>query len=106
MRNGRNTVRSTDGMIDALVEKALIKKYGSAERAEIICQAFPDVNPEAIARAILSYSGNYPPYPQDIEVKVYQLDIDGVWMKAIRRSANRTKEEQLKRIRERLKEEL
>lgn len=89
-----------------LVEGALIKKYGSADRAKILREAFPDVNEEAIARAILSYSGNYPPYPQDIEVKVYQLDINGVWMSALRKVKSWTKEEQLKRIRERLKEEL
>ena len=89
-----------------LIEGALIKRYGSDDRAKALREAFPDVNEEAIARAILSYKGNFPPYPRDIEVKVYQLDIDGIWMKAICRSAHRTREEQLKRFRERLKEEL
>jgi hypothetical protein len=37
---------------------------------------------------------------------VHQLDIDGVWMKAIQRSGGWTREEHLKKIRQRLKEDL
>jgi hypothetical protein len=83
----------------------LLKKYGTDERAKLMRESFPDVNEEAIARAILSYKGNYQPYPKDIEVKVYQLDIDGVFMKAVRRD-KMTRDEHLKRIRERLIGEL
>ncbi len=88
-----------------LIEGALIKRYGSDDRAKALREAFPDVNEEAIARAILSYKGNFPPYPQDIEVKVYQLDIDGVFMKAVRRD-KMTRDEHLNKIRERLRREL
>ena len=68
-----------------LIEGVLLKRYGTDERAKLMRESFPDVNEEAIARAILSYSGNFQPYPRDIEVKVYQLDIDGIFMKAVRR---------------------
>jgi hypothetical protein len=88
-----------------LIEGLLLKKYGTDERAKLMRESFPDVNEEAIARAILSYKGNYQPYPKDIEVKVYQLDIDGVFMKAVRRD-KMTRDEHLKRIRERLIGEL
>jgi hypothetical protein len=88
-----------------LIEGVLLKKYGTDERAKLMRESFPDVNEEAIARAILSYKGNYQPYPKDIEVKVYQLDIDGVFMKAVRRD-KMTRDEHLKRIRERLIGEL
>ena len=91
-----------------MIERALRKRWGEegAERAKLITESFPDVNPEAVARAILSYKGNFPPYPKDIDVKVHQLDIDGVWMKAIQRSGGWTREEHLKKIRQRLKEDL
>lgn len=88
-----------------LIEGVLLKKYGTDERAKLMRESFPDVNEEAIARAILSYKGNYQPYPKDIEVKVYQLDIDGVFMKAVRRD-KMTREEHLARIRKRLLEDL
>ena len=88
-----------------LIEGVLLKKYGTDERAKLMRESFPDVNEEAIARAILSYKGNYQPYPKDIEVKVYQLDIDRVFMKAVRRD-KMTRDEHLKRIRERLIGEL
>lgn len=88
-----------------LIEGVLLKKYGTDERAKLMRESFPDVNEEAIARAILSYKGNYQPYPKDIEVKVYQLDIDGVFMRAVRRD-KMTRDEHLKRIRERLIGEL
>lgn len=89
-----------------MIEGALLKKYGTDERAKLMRESFPDVNEEAVARAILSYNGNYQPYPKDIDVKVYQLDIDGVWMKAIQRAGGWTREQHLKLIRERLREDL
>ena len=91
-----------------MVERTLRKRWGEtgAERAKLIEESFPDVNVEAICRALLVYKGNYPPYPRDIEVKVYQLDIDGIWMKAIQKSGHMTREEHLDRIRKRLREEL
>lgn len=93
--------------MDRLITAALSKRWGEvgAERAKLIEESFPDVNPEAIARAILSYKGNYPPYPKDIDVKVYQLDIDGIFMKAVR-EGKLTREEQLSRIRKRLMEDI
>ena len=93
--------------MDRLVNAALLKRWGEAgaERGKLIEESFPDVNPEAIARALLSYKGNFPPYPKDIEVKVYQLDIDGIFMKAVR-AGKLTREEHLARIRKRLMEDL
>ena len=90
-----------------LIEAILRKRWGDVgtERAKLIEESFPDVNEEAVCRALLSYKGNYPPYPQDIEVKAYQLDIDGIFMKAVR-AGKLTREEHLARIRKRLLEEL
>ena len=90
-----------------MIEPVLRKRWGDAgaERAKLIEESFPNVNDEAICRAILPYKGNFPPYPQDIEVKAYQLDIDGVFMKAVR-EGKLTREEHLARIRKRLLEDL
>ena len=92
--------------MDRLIQAALIKRWGSDERQQSIEEAFPDVNPEAIARALLNYQGNFPPYPKDIEVMVYQYDIEGMFQKGIRRLNNITKEEQLARIREAIMKEI
>lgn len=92
-------------MVD-MINAVLMKRYRSDERADIIREAFPDVNVEAICRAILGYRGNFPPYPKDIEVKVYQLDIDGVFMSAIRNMNNISKEEHLSKVRQYLREDL
>lgn len=91
-----------------MIKAILHKRWGEEgeRRAQTITEAFGDVNAEAVCRALLSYKGNYPPYPKDIEHKVYQLDIDGAFMKAVRRSGNMTREEQLSKIRERLRREL
>lgn len=91
----------------SMIEPVLRKRWGDvgAERAKLIEESFPDVNDEAICRAILSYKGNFPPYPQDIEVKVYQLDIDGIFMRGVR-EGKITREEHLARIRKRLLEDL
>ena len=89
-----------------MIEGALLKRWGTDERAKLMRESFPDVNEEAIARSILSYKGNFQPYPRDIETKVYQLDIDGIWMKAIQKSGKMTRDEHLKKIRQRLREDL
>jgi len=93
--------------MDRLINAALLKRWGEAgaERGKMIEESFSDVNPEAIARALLSYKGNFPPYPRDIEDKVYQLDIDGIFMKAVR-AGKMTREEHLSRIRKRLMEDI
>lgn len=92
--------------MDRLIQAALIKRWGSDERQQIIEEAFPDVNPEAIARALLNYQGNFPPYPKDIEVMVYQYDIDGMFQKGIRNINGITKEDQLNWIRKKIREEI
>lgn len=93
-------------MANGLIEMCLDKRYGAADRAEIIEAAFPDVNPEAISRAILNHRGNFPPYPKDIEVMVYQYDIDGMFQRGIRNLNGITKEEQLSRIRKGIMEDI
>lgn len=90
-----------------LIERALRKKWGEqgAERAELIRSSFPDVNPEAVAWAIVDYVGVYPPYPKDIADKVGMLNIDGVFQQAVRRD-KKTRDEQLSGIRRGLMKEL
>lgn len=87
--------------MDRLIMAVLSKRWGEigVERGNTIEEAFPDVNSEAVARALLNYQGNFPPYPKDIETMVYQYDIEGMFQKGIRRLNNITKEEQLERIR-------
>ena len=92
--------------MDRLIQAALIKRWGSDERQQAIEEAFPDVNPEAIARALLNYQGNFPPYPKDIEVMVYQYDIDGMFQRGIRNLNGITKEDQLNWIRKKIMEEI
>ena len=89
-----------------LIEGVLLKKYGTDERAKLMRESFPDVNEEAIARALLNYKGNFPPYPKDIEVMVYQYDIEGMFQKGIRNLNGITKEEQLNRIRKGIMEDI
>ena len=84
----------------------LKKRWGSDERAQLIRESFPDVNEEAICRALLNYQGNFPPYPKDIEVMVYQYDIDGMFQRGIRNLNGITKEDQLNWIRKKIMEEI
>lgn len=84
----------------------LKKRWGSDERAQLIREAFPDVNTEAVCRALLNYKGNFPPYPKDIEVMVYQYDIDGMFQRGIRNLNGITKEEQLEKIRRGIMEDI
>ena len=88
------------------IELIFMKRWGSLERIQLIQEAFHDVNEEAICRALLNYQGNFPPYPKDIEVMVYQYDIDGMFQKGIRRLNNISKEDQLKLIRKGIMEEI
>lgn len=87
--------------MDRLIKLVLSRRWGEigVERGKAIEEAFPDVNSEAVARALLNYQGNFPPYPKDIETMVYQYDIEGMFQKGIRKLNNLTKEEQLERIR-------
>ena len=89
-----------------MFELIFTKRWGSLERLQLIREAFPDVNEEAIARALLDYKGNFPPYPKDIEVMVYQYDIDGMFQRGIRNLNGITKEEQLSRIRKGIMEDI
>ena len=88
------------------IETIFEKRWGDTSRAQMIREAFTDVNEEAICRALLNYQGNFPPYPKDIEVMVYQYDIDGMFQKGIRRLNNISKEDQLKLIRKGIMEEI
>ena len=94
--------------MDRLIMAALVKRWGEtgAERDKAIEEAFPDVNSEAVARALLNYQGNFPPYPKDIEVMVYQYDIDGMFQRGIRKLNGITKEEQLEKIRRGIMEDI
>ncbi len=94
--------------MDRLIKLVLSRRWGEigVERGNTIEEAFPDVNSEAVARALLNYQGNFPPYPKDIETMVYQYDIEGMFQKGIRRLNNITKEEQLSRIREAIMKEI
>lgn len=76
------------------------------QKMQSIREAFPDVNEEAICRALLNYQGNFPPYPKDIETMVYQYDIEGMFQKGIRRLNGITKEEQLAKIRRGIMEDM
>ena len=87
------------------IENILQMRWGDASRAQMIREAF-NVNEEAICRALLNYKGNFPPYPKDIEVMVYQYDIDGVFQRAIRMINGKTKEEQLEKIRRGIMEDI
>lgn len=89
-----------------MFELIFTKRWGSLDRLQLIREAFPDVNEEAIARALLNYKGNFPPYPKDIEVMVYQYDIDGMFQRGIRKLNGITKEEQLVRIRNGIMEDI
>ena len=89
-----------------MFERILKTRWGSDERAQLIRESFPDVNEEAICRALLRYKGNFPPYPKDIETDVYTFDIDGVFMTGIRKINGLDREEHLKRIRKYLMEEI
>ena len=93
-------------MTNIFITTALKKRYGTDERADMIAEAFKDVNPEAIAWAILEYRGNFPPYPKDIADKVGEMDIDGVFMQGIRNICELNREDQLKGIRKALREAL
>lgn len=88
------------------IELIFMKRWGSLERIQLIQEAFHDVNEEAVCRALLNYQGNFPPYPKDIEVMVYQYDIEGMFQKGIRKLNNITKEEQLARIRDAIMKEI
>lgn len=88
------------------IELIFMKRWGSLERIQLIQEAFHDVNEEAVCRALLNYKGNFPPYPKDIEVMVYQYDIDGVFQRAIRMINGKTKEEQLEKIRRGIMEDI
>lgn len=94
--------------MDRLIMAVLSKRWGEigVERGNTIEEAFPDVNSEAVARALLNYQGNFPPYPKDIETMVYQYDIEGMFQKGIRKLNNITKEEQLARIRDAIMKEI
>lgn len=83
-----------------------MKRWGSLERIQLIQEAFHDVNEEAICRALLNYKGNFPPYPKDIEVMVYQYDVNGMFQRGIRKLNGITKEEQLARIRNGIMEDI
>ena len=89
-----------------MVELLFMKRWGSLDRLQLIREAFSDVNEEAIARALLNYKGNFPPYPKDIEVMVYQYDIDGMFQRGIRKLNGITKEEQLEKIRRGIMEDI
>lgn len=89
-----------------MFELIFTKRWGSLERLQLIREAFPDVNEEAIARALLDYKGNFPPYPKDIEVMVYQYDIDGMFQRGIRNINGIAKDEQLVRIRKGIMEDI
>lgn len=67
-----------------MINAVLTKRFQDDSRADVIREAFPDVNVEAICMAIIKYRGNFMPYPKDIETDVYTFDIDGVFMKGIR----------------------
>ena len=88
------------------IELIFMKRWGSLDRLQLIQESFPDVNTEAVCRALLNYKGNFPPYPKDIEVMVYQYDIDGMFQRGIRNLNGITKEEQLNRIRKKIMEEI
>ena len=88
------------------IELVFMKRWGSLDRLQLIQEAFPDVNTEAVCRALLNYKGNFPPYPKDIEVMVYQYDIDGMFQRGIRNINGITKEEQLVRIRKGIMEDI
>lgn len=94
--------------MDRLIMAALAKRWGETgvERGKAIEEAFPDVNSEAVARALLNYQGNFPPYPKDIEKNVYLYDIDGMFQKGIRKLNGITKEEQLAKIRDAIMKEI
>lgn len=89
-----------------MFELIFMKRWGSLDRLQLIREAFPDVNEEAIARALLNYKGNFPPYPKDIEVMVYQYDVNGMFQRGIRKLNGITKEEQLARIRNGIMEDI
>lgn len=88
------------------IELVFMKRWGSLDRLQLIQEAFPDVNTEAVCRALLNYKGNFPPYPKDIEVMVYQYDIDGMFQRGIRKLNGITKEEQLEKIRRGIMEDI
>lgn len=91
-----------------MFEAILGKRWGKAglEREQMIREAFQDVNEEAICLALIRYKGNFPPYPKDLEDKVYDYDIDGVFMTGIRNVNEITKEDQLDGMRELILKEL
>ena len=94
--------------MDRLIKLVLSRRWGEigVERGNTIEEAFSDVNSEAVARALLNYQGNIPPYPKDIEKNVYLYDIDGMFQKGIRKLNGITKEEQLEKIRRGIMEDI
>ena len=94
--------------MDRLIKLVLSRRWGEigVERGNTIEEAFSDVNSEAVARALLNYQGNFPPYPKDIEKNVYLYDIDGMFQKGIRKLNGITKEEQLEKIRRGIMEDI
>ena len=91
-----------------MFEAILAKRWGKAglEREQMIREASQDVNEEAICLALIRYKGSFPPYPRDLEDKVYDYDIEGVFMEGIRRVNEISKEEQLDGMREKIMEAL
>ena len=94
--------------MDRLIKLVLSRRWGEigVERGKTIEESFPDVNSEAVARALLNYQGNYPPYPKDIEKNVYLYDIDGMFQRGIRKLNGISKDEQLEKIRRGIMEDI